>query len=77
MRALHSVQSHSSAWRGPQTTEAPVRMHLYRDQVAGGYVATASPLLARSAGLQPQFDGQAVPAVICRAFIVQYGGEIR
>lgn len=52
-------------------------MHLYRDRVAGGYVATASPLKLRSAGLQPQFDGQAVPSVICRAFIVQYGGEIR
>lgn len=76
MVSIQSHQNASSHWASA-IPERPSRLHLYRDRTVGGYVASEQPLRSQSPDLQPEFDGQAVPAVICRAFIAQYGGEIR
>lgn len=75
--AANQAHQRLSGSPAPSVPAWPQRMHLYRECGVGTYLASARPLRQRAANLKPEFDGKAVPAVICHAFVSQYGGEIR
>lgn len=68
MRTMRRVQAAAN-----EQTESTAFLYLYRHRETGRYLASRKPLTVRAAELQPQFDGKPAPAVVCAAFIRQYG----
>lgn len=68
MRTMRRVIGPTNEPKAP-----PAHLYLYRHAGNGRYLASRQPLSVRSADLEPQFGGKPAPAVVCAAFIRQFG----